>query len=98
MLESSIERKFVRWCKSQGLIALKLNPNWYRNIPDRIIVFPGNPGAAIFLELKRPGEEPRPGQVKRLRQLKKLGYNAYHADTLNKAKAIVEEYYVRNRE
>lgn len=91
MLESDIERKFVRYCRSRGYITLKLNANWYANIPDRIIVLPGELNTSFFLELKRPGEKPRPGQVKRIRRLRKMGYTVYVADNLDKAVRLVEE-------
>ena len=89
MFESMIERKFVRYCREQGIVTLKLNPVWYRNIPDRIVIFPGD--LCFFLELKRLGEKPRPGQVKRIRRLRKMGYTVHVADSLEKAKQLVEE-------
>lgn len=85
-LESSIEREFVRYCKSHGAVCLKQNPNWYKNIPDRLVMLPGH--RAFFIELKRPGEEPRPGQRKMLRRLQRMGHKAYYADSLHDAKMI----------
>lgn len=97
-LESTIEKDFVRWCRSNGLITLKLNANWYRNIPDRIVILPGSPNRSFFLELKRFGERPRPGQLKRFRRLRKMGYNVYVADSLTKAIEVVEKYVSNSNE
>jgi len=42
--------------------------------PDRICLLPG--GIAVFVELKRPGEKPRPEQHRALGRLRDLGYTA----------------------
>ena len=90
MLESTIERKYVRWCRTCGVIALKLNPNWYKSIPDRIVVIPG--GMCFFLEFKRPGEKPRKGQYKRMRQMRRMGFKVFWADNLEDAIQITEDF------
>ena len=90
MIESQFERKLVRWCRSQNILCLKNNANWYRNFPDRTIVLPGEPNIAFFLELKRPGEKPRPGQVNRLRRLRRMGYHAVYVDDLHEAIVVIQ--------
>jgi hypothetical protein len=52
---------------------------------------PDEINTSFFLELKRPGEKPRPGQVKRIRRMRKMGYEVHVADTLEDAIEIVEE-------
>ena len=89
MLESSIERDFVRHCRAHNAVCLKQNALWYVNIPDRLVALPG--GLCFFIELKRPGETPRPGQEKRLRWLRRNGHRAYYADTLAKAIDIFDQ-------
>jgi hypothetical protein len=91
-LESDIEKAFVRWCRVNHVVSLKLNPNWYRSIPDRIVVLPHPYNASIFIEFKRPGGKFRRGQLKRLRYLRRLGYAAYMCDTLERAIGLVTEY------
>lgn len=92
MLESQIERDYVKWCKGGQILTLKQNANWYANIPDRLTIIPD--GGAFFLELKRHGETPRSGQVKRLALLERMGYRAYWADSLEDAIAITQLEYV----
>lgn len=47
MLESSIERKFVKEAQKRGFLALKMTG--YAGIPDRLLLCNGE---AIFVELK----------------------------------------------
>lgn len=82
MLESKIERGYVRWCKSHGMLCLKQNANWYANIPDRLIIIGSH---CFFLELKRPGEDFRPGQLRRAKVMRERGYTVYLADDLDRA-------------
>lgn len=82
MLESKIEREYVRWCKLHGMLCLKQNANWYANISDRLVVIGCH---AFFLELKRPGEDWRPGQLRRARIMRERGYTVHLADDLDRA-------------
>ena len=89
MLESLIERDYVDYCKKHNAICLKNNANWYANFPDRTVLFPN--GTYFLIELKRPGEKPRPGQKKRMQALANSGYPVYWADTLEEAIEIFNE-------
>jgi Holliday junction resolvase len=52
MLEKSIERRVVDYCREHGILCYKfVSPN-QRGVPDRILVLPG--GQVIFVELKAP--------------------------------------------
>lgn len=54
LLESTIERKVVRWCKKNGVLTTKLNGFGDRGKPDRVFWVRGGP---ILAEFKRPGEK-----------------------------------------
>ena len=90
MLESGIERDFTTYVKENGGMCIKQNPNWYRGIPDRLIV---KCGRCIFIELKRPGEKPTPLQHKRLANIKVHGTPAYWCDTLEQAKELYDLHF-----
>ena len=60
-----------------------------RGVPDRIILFPG--GRLWFVELKAPGENPGPLQVKRHRQLERLGFRVRCLDSTESIKAFMGE-------
>jgi len=49
--EASIEKYLEAQIKLQRGVCIKLNPNWYIGIPDRLCVFNGR---TLFAELKRP--------------------------------------------
>jgi hypothetical protein len=87
--EADIERKFYDHVKSTGGVAIKVNPNWYRNYPDRLVIRPG--GSSFFLEFKRPGEKPRKGQALVARYLKRRNILVYWTDSLEVAIAIYED-------
>jgi hypothetical protein len=81
-LESSIERRFAAEVRRRGGECLKLGQDGW---PDRIVLLPG--GKVLFIELKRPGETPRPRQWSRINALTMLGFNAVWADSFEGAVA-----------
>lgn len=79
MTERHIEKTLVRAVRDACGIALKLiSPN-FAGIPDRLVLLPG--GRILFVELKVPGQKPRPLQLKRHRQLTALGFKVLVIDS-----------------
>ena len=74
MDERSVERILKQRVENAipGAKCLKFVSPGYTGVPDRIILLPG--GAAVFVELKRPGEQPRQRQVFVQSQFRKLGF------------------------
>mgnify|MGYP001813087655 CR=1 FL=1 len=58
-LEKTIERYLVKQVEDRNGMCLKFNSDSMRGVPDRIVVM--NP-MTVFVELKAPGEQPRPEQ------------------------------------
>ena len=79
--EAVIEKNLVRKTEELGGIAYKLSPIGRVNKPDRLIILPG--GKIIFVEFKRPGEKPRPGQKREHERLVKLGARVEVLDSLD---------------
>lgn len=81
-LESTEEKKLLDWVKKQGGICIKLPSQWYRGIPDRLVLLPG--GRAIFVELKRKKGSRKifPTQNRWLRRLEGLGFTCMVLDDL----------------
>ncbi len=57
--EKAIEKYLADKIKALGGVCIKLNPNWYIGIPDRLCVFRVGTGRnsytrVVFTELKRP--------------------------------------------
>lgn len=89
MREKDVERKLVSAVRNAGGLALKFVSPGMAGVPDRLLLFPG--GRAVFCEVKAPGEKPRPLQVHRMEQLRKLGFRVYVVDSREKVEKIVEE-------
>ncbi len=72
MREREIERKLVAKVKECGGICPKFVSPGFDGMPDRVVLLPH--GKIGFVEVKRPGEEPRPLQVSRHELLRRLGF------------------------
>lgn len=79
VLESVIEKNLIRRVGELGGITYKLSPIGRINKPDRLVMLPN--GKIIFVECKRPGEEPRPGQIREHERLRRLGYRVVVLDS-----------------
>ncbi|MFH1029475.1 MAG: VRR-NUC domain-containing protein, partial [Pseudomonadota bacterium] len=64
--------------KAMGGIAPKFTSPGFDGMPDRLILLPG--GHMAFAEVKAPGKQLRPLQVRRKRQLESLGFQVYVID------------------
>ena len=87
MKEKALERMLVRAVKNMGGLALKFVSPGMAGVPDRLVLFPG--GSICFVELKAPGEMPRPLQRLRHKQLQDLGFRVYVIDSKEKIGEMV---------
>lgn len=71
MRESTIERYLCKRVKEAGGQCYKFVSPGRRNVPDRMVVLPGR--RPIFVELKAPGGELRPGQRREHERMRALG-------------------------
>ncbi len=88
MKEKYIEQQLGVEVKKRGGRCEKWNSGtagW----PDRIVLLPD--GKFGFVEVKAPGKEPRPLQVRRHRQLEVLGYRVYVLDDPMQIGGILDE-------
>lgn len=89
MNEKFIEKKLVETVKKLGGLAPKFVSPGFDGVPDRIVLLPH--GVFAFIELKAPGKEMRPLQVRRKRQLEQLGFSVYCVDSLKQIGVILDE-------
>jgi hypothetical protein len=89
MLEKDIERKLVMEVKRVGGLALKFTSPGMVGVPDRIILMPN--GKIAFAELKAPGKKPRAIQVKRIKQIRQLGFKVYVIDNTQMIGGVIDE-------
>lgn len=89
MREKVIEQKLVKAAKAAGGIAPKLVSPGFDGMPDRMVLMPG--GRIGFVEVKAPGEKPRPLQTSRHRLLRRLGFRVYVLDDAEQIETILRE-------
>ena len=89
MREKAIERRLTFAVKSAGGIAPKFVSPGFDGMPDRIVLLPG--GRLAFVEVKAPGEQPRPLQLARHRLLRGLGFKVYVLDGVEQIQQIIKE-------
>lgn len=89
MKEKQIERKMLYAVKSRGGIAPKFVSPGMDGVPDRIILLPK--GKLAFVEVKAPGKKMRALQVRRKRQLERLGFRVYCIDRAEQIETILDE-------
>jgi len=88
MREKIIESKLVKAVKEKGGIAPKFVSPGLDGVPDRLVLLPG--GKIAFIELKATGKKLRPLQVRRKRQLEKLGFLVYCIDRADQIGGILD--------
>ena len=89
MKEKQIEQKLIQAVKGVGGIAPKFTSPGFDGMPDRIVLLPG--GHIAFVEVKAPGEKPRPLQISRHGLLRQLGFMVYVLDRPEQIKNILED-------
>ena len=89
MREKAIEGKLVQAVSAVEGIALKFVSPGMSGTPDRLVLLPG--GRVAFVEVKAPGEQPRPLQLARHRLLRGLGFKVYVLDDAEQIQQILKE-------
>jgi len=89
MNEKFIEQKLVLTVKSMGGIAPKFVSPGFDGMPDRLILLPG--GSVAFVEVKAPGNKPRPLQLARHKLLRDLGFKVYVLDSVAGIETILSD-------
>jgi hypothetical protein len=89
MREKQIEARLKREVKKIGGLALKFASPGNAGVPDRIVLLPK--GKVVFVELKAPGKNLRPLQIKRKEQLETLGFKVYVIDSYEKVDVFIQE-------
>ena len=89
MREKTIEQKLSDEVKKRGGLALKFTSSTFIGMPDRIILIPD--GKIGFVEVKAPGEVPRPLQKSRIRMLKEMGFKVYVLDEERQIGGIIDD-------
>ena len=89
MREKVIEQKLTLMVKRQGGICPKFVSPGFAGMPDRVVLMPD--GHMGFVEVKAPGETPRPLQMARHKLLRDLGFKVYLLDSVEQIGGILDE-------
>ena len=89
MREKTIEQKLVSEVKKCGGICPKWVCPSFDGMPDRLVFLPGRHFGMV--EVKAPGEKPRPLQVSRHKLLQRLGFKVYVLDAIEDIGGILDE-------
>ena len=89
MRETEVERKLVDAVKNRGGICWKFVSPGTAGVPDRIVLMPF--GRIAFVEVKAPGEVPRPLQRSSHRLLRRLGFRVYVIDGKEQIGGMLDE-------
>lgn len=88
MREKAIEHHLVMETEKIGGKALKFVSPSFAGMPDRLILLAD--GKMGFVEVKAPGQKPRPLQLKRHAMLQRLGYQVFVLDSLEEISGVLE--------
>ena len=88
MLERDVEKALVREVRKAGGIAPKLTSPGTAGMPDRLIILPE--GKVCFVELKAPGQKPRPLQIRQMDRLTQLGCMVRIIDHPNQIPGLID--------
>ena len=84
--ESRIERAATDYAETRGWWEIKIKMASKNGVPDRLFL---RDGRYVWIEFKRPGEVPRPQQVKRIADMRAHGAEVFVCDNLDDAKRIL---------
>jgi hypothetical protein len=77
--ERDIETYLRDQVKTAGGIAYKFTSPGNAGVPDRLVLLPG--GRVVFVELKAPGRQPTPLQLRQQRRIRDLGFTVLVIDS-----------------
>lgn len=89
MREQQIEIRLKEKVEGIGGLSLKFISPGTAGVPDRLVLLPGK--EIYFVELKAPGKQLRPLQIKRKEQIEKLGFKVYVIDSIRAVDSFMRE-------
>ena len=89
MREKDIEHGLVKAVKAVHGLCIKFTSSGYDGVPDRLVLLPK--GRMAFVELKAPGKKPRALQIRRMKQLRNLGFSCFVVDNMDMIGGVIDE-------
>lgn len=76
--ETVVERYLIAQCRAYGFLCLKFTSPARGGVPDRIVV---TPVGSIFVELKKPGQQPDRRQLETHTKMRRYGAEIHIIDS-----------------
>ena len=89
MREKNIEKQLVKAVKAEDGMCPKLVSPGTDGMPDRMVLL--SEAHIGFVEVKAPGQKPRPLQERRHKQLRELGFQVSVLDDPDQIPGIIKE-------
>lgn len=89
MQERTLELKLVKETRKRGGVALKFVSPSFSGMPDRLVLLPHQ--VKGFVEVKAPGERPRPLQKSRHAMLREMGFPVFVLDHSDEIPVILDQ-------
>lgn len=89
MRERTLELKLVKETRKRGGVALKFVSPSFSGMPDRLVLLPHQ--VMGFVEVKAPGERPRPLQKSRHAMLREMGFPVFVLDHSDEIPVILDQ-------
>lgn len=93
--EKDIEKYFREQAKEKGFCSYKFTSPANNGVPDRVVIGHGH---TFFVELKAPGQKPRPLQIEVHKRMRSFGAEIYVADTFASIDDILDNIINKNGE
>lgn len=87
--EKKLEQKLVKAVRDISGLALKFVSPGCDGVPDRLILIAY--GKVAFVEVKAKGKKPRPIQIRRINQIKNLGFLVFILDDEKDIPSIIQQ-------
>ena len=87
MNERTREHQLKKAIEASGGLCWKLVCPGTTGVPDRICLMRNR---VVFVELKAPGKQPRPIQVRRMNQLRQQGFTALVVDSIDGIQEVLD--------
>lgn len=88
-LEGVTEKDFVRYAQSYGCVCIKGELFGSSHWPDQLVLCPND--HYFWIEFKREGEEPRPGQLIKHNHLRDANHTVIWTDRYEEATGLLDE-------
>lgn len=94
MREAEIEKYLVERAKALGGEVRKVRWIGRRGAPDRLVMLPDDPrtgqwAATIWVELKAPGQKPKPHQLREHERMRRMGQCVEVVDSIERVEEVL---------